>query len=102
MKLATLYKRAKSGAIQQWTVSVQTEEDQEDTLVAVYVVKEQGQVGGKLQTYKEEIKQGKNLGKANETTPYEQAVLEANSDWRRKLDEGYKSLEQLGIEIVSV
>ena len=33
---------------------------------------------------------GKNIGKSNETTPEEQAILEANRDWIKQLDKGYK------------
>jgi ATP-dependent DNA ligase len=40
---------------------------------------------------------GKNLGKSNETTPEEQAISQAQSDWNKKRDEGYKSLEDLKI-----
>lgn len=37
---------------------------------------------------------GKNIGKANETTPYDQAVSEAKSMWERKTKKGYfESLE---------
>lgn len=40
----------------------------------------------------------KNVGKSNETTPEEQAISDALSDYRSKLDEGYKSLSSLGID----
>ena len=38
---------------------------------------------------------GKNTGRANETTPEEQAVSEAQSKLKKKLEEGYYSLENL-------
>lgn len=38
---------------------------------------------------------GKNIGKLNETSPEEQAILEANAKIVKKLDEGYfKSIEE--------
>ena len=39
----------------------------------------------------EVITQGKNLGKSNETTPYEQAISEAESRYRKKVDQGYQT-----------
>ena len=35
------------------------------------------------------IKEGKNIGKANETTPNTQAMQEAQSQWEKKLKKGY-------------
>ena len=48
-----------------------------------------GQLGGKLQQNHKEI-QGKNIGRANETTPKEQACREAVSLIKKKLDNLYK------------
>lgn len=36
------------------------------------------------------VTKGKNIGKVNQTTPYEQAVLEADSRARKKLDQNYR------------
>lgn len=44
---------------------------------------------GKAVTRSEVINKGKNLGKSNETTPYEQAVNEAESRYRKKVKKGY-------------
>jgi len=44
---------------------------------------------GKPVVQVETISEGKNIGKANETAPYEQAVLEAESRVRKQLDKGY-------------
>jgi ATP-dependent DNA ligase len=88
----TLYKRTRTGAIQQWSIVA------DDSLDGYsYIMKAAGQLGGKLTHHNEHIREGKNIGKSNETTQYDQACLQAESDWKRKHDEGYKSLVDLGI-----
>lgn len=47
-----------------------------------------GQVGGKAQTKTDEYSAGKNIGKANETTPAEQALFEMETAALKKLDGG--------------
>jgi len=84
-----LYKRTRTGAIQYWKISVG---------LATYptIYKEYGQLGTTSPVqHKKEIKEGKYIGKANETKPAEQAVLQAESDWKKKRNEGYKSLPDL-------
>ena len=89
----TLYKRTKTAAIQYWKISVEAESDS----VSV-VTKESGQLGTLNPVkHQEIITEGKNIGRSNETSPYEQACSEADSDWKKKHDEGYKSLKDLGI-----
>lgn len=83
----TLYKRTKTGAIQYWAISTD-----EST-----IRKESGQLGTTSPVVHKETAKGKNLGKANETSPTEQALLQAASDWKKKRDDGYKTLEDLGI-----
>lgn len=53
------------------------------------IVMEFGQEGGKLAKNCRLIETGKNIGKSNETTPYEQACNDAQSKWQKKKDEGY-------------
>jgi len=91
VKLETLYKRAKTGKIQYWQVEVKA-------LTYPTIFKESGQLGttSPLQ-HMEPIKIGKNIGKSNETTPMEQAISQAHSDWNSKRDEGYKSLKDLNL-----
>lgn len=91
-QLPILYKRAKTGAIQQWRVFTAFREDW-----GAQIIKEAGQLGGKQTRHIEEINSGVNIGKANETTPIQQAENQAVSDWKAKKDSGYKSLEELGI-----
>jgi DNA ligase-1 len=40
-------------------------------------------------TSTDRVDRGKNIGKANETTPYEQACADAQSKWEKKLKTGY-------------
>jgi DNA ligase-1 len=53
------------------------------------IIIEYGKIGGKQQTSILEYTTGKNIGRKNETTPYEQAVKEATSKWKHKLRGGY-------------
>lgn len=54
------------------------------------VIQKHGLVDGKL-VVNESVCVGKNIGKSNETTPQQQAVLEAESKLKKKVDEGYVS-----------
>lgn len=92
MILETLYKRSKTGKIVYYKVEV-TE------YVNNFVIRKES---GQLETqnpivHEEEVYQGKNIGKSNETTPQQQAESQAQSDWLAKKDTGYKSLADLGI-----
>lgn len=53
------------------------------------VVVEHGKVGGKMQTKRTTCKP-KNVGRANETTAENQAVLEAQSKWNKQYDKYYR------------
>lgn len=48
-----------------------------------------GQVGGKMRDPSAKTVKGKNIGRANETTPEDQALLECFSYWEKQLDKGY-------------
>jgi DNA ligase-1 len=48
-----------------------------------------GQIEGKKILSSDTIKEGKNIGKSNETTAAEQALAEAESRWTGKLKKGY-------------
>ena len=78
MTLQTLYKSTKTGKVQQY--NVQAVDDK--------IVVTQGQVDGKKQEYVTTCT-SKNQGKTNETTPAEQAILEAASKHAKKLKAGY-------------
>lgn len=79
-----LYALSSTGRTKTWKIKVEENPDGTATVTSEF-----GQLGGKLQTKVEKIREGKNLGKANETTPYQQAVAEAQSDYQRKLDKKY-------------
>lgn len=75
----TLYKKTSTGADQFWSISV----------VDSSIVTKWGQVGGKVQETTDLVKEGKNVGRSNSTTPAEQALSEAESLWEKKLKKGY-------------
>ena len=54
------------------------------------IIVERGQEGGKVTRDEKVIEEGKNLGKKNETTPVQQAILEARSAWNKKKSAGYE------------
>ncbi len=84
MKEVKLFGKSKSGKIKQWSVLVEFVAKD----CSVIEIKH-GFLDGKKQVSAKYIKSGKNIGKSNETTPYEQAVLEAKSALSKKIDEGY-------------
>jgi len=79
MKLPKLYKLTSSKKIQEWEISTEG-----NNIIVI-----QGQVDGKKQRYEETIKKGKSIGRANETTPEQQAQAEAKSKWEHKHNKDY-------------
>tara|TARA_Y100001970_G_C14187853_1_gene833615 strand:- start:696 stop:1823 length:1128 start_codon:yes stop_codon:yes gene_type:complete len=84
MNLPTLYGKSTNGKIKEWSISVLQMGDG-----TCYVETEHGYEDGKKQLDQRFIGEGKNIGRANETSPYEQACLEAKSAHLRKKDDGY-------------
>jgi len=82
----TLYGVSSKGVTKVWKISVK---DVFGDLTAAEILVEHGQLGGKIQESPEIIRNGKNIGKSNETSPFEQAVLEAESKWKKKHDANY-------------
>lgn len=78
-KFSPLYSLNSNGSIQQWTITVDRNK----------IIKTYGQMGGKFQTVEDVITEGKNIGRSNETTPAEQALAEARSQWEKKQAKGY-------------
>lgn len=80
----TLYKKNSKGTIQVWDISVL------DAAPVAKIVTQYGERGGKIQITQDPITEGKNIGRANETSIVQQALLEAESKWTHKKDrEGY-------------
>lgn len=78
--LPRLYKLSSTGGMQIWDVWT------EGNVIQV----RHGREEGKVQATSTVIKEGKNLGKANATTPEQQAQLEAESLWRKQVErKGY-------------
>ena len=84
MKYPRLFGRAKNGKIKEWCVEVVKMDDG-----TCNIETEHGYEGGKKQRHRRSVKKGKNIGRSNETTVYEQACLEAASSHRSQKDSGY-------------
>ena len=84
IKLPTLYKKTSKGETQEWDVLARACDDGTAEIVISY-----GLQLGKKQTQVLPIAEGKNIGKKNETTPYEQAVKEAQSRWKHQRDRSH-------------
>lgn len=83
MEFPTLFAKSKSGNVKQWNISVRTFENYSE-IVTVY--------GGKDHVKMESINRidrGKNIGRSNETSHVQQAILEAQSKYKKKLDQLY-------------
>jgi DNA ligase-1 len=75
----TLYKRTSTGALQEWTIFAAE---------GRYWTKF-GQTGGTIQQSERVDCVSKNVGRANETSADQQAVLEAQALWEKKLKKDY-------------
>lgn len=53
------------------------------------IITEHGYEDGKMVIGEKSIVSGKNIGKSNETTPFQQACSEARAAWQKKKDAGY-------------
>lgn len=88
----SLYKKTATGGVQQCDIRVELV-DGTPTVITRF-----GLIGGKFQEATDPIKAGKNIGKANETTPWEQAVLEGQSKWDRKVKREHYGQDSTGEE----
>lgn len=78
-KFPVLYSTSKLGKELWWSISTLDHQ----------VIVSKGQTGGKTTDYNPSSCAGKNIGKKNETTPEQQALLEAQSKWTKKTEAGY-------------
>jgi DNA ligase-1 len=86
MTLPVLYKKTNTGAIQYWRIEVI---EHPDHSVGYDIWTHYGQVDGKEQRTVDSIFEGKNIGKANETSPKQQAEAEALAKWEKQKKKGY-------------
>lgn len=78
----TLYGTDSKGKIRMWSIAV------EDQKGIGAIITTHGLLDGKQQTNTRLVEKGKNIGKKNETTPVQQAINEAQSDWTKKTEAG--------------
>lgn len=79
LTLPELFKKNSDGSMQRWLCAVD----------GAAITRRYGKVGGAEMTTSDTVREGKNLGRANATTPEQQALLEAQSEWTQKLKKGY-------------
>lgn len=80
-----LYGLSSTGKPKQWAVSVKTFDKYSEIIV------DHGYVNGKIVSSSRKLEVGKNIGKSNETTHLQQAILEAKALVEKKRDEQYVS-----------
>jgi len=88
-KLPILYHEARTGKLHSWKIWTEGAD----------IVEEYGSVDGKKTTNRRTAV-GKNIGKANETTPEEQALKEAAAKHQKKLDKKYRTTKKGAKETV--
>lgn len=87
----TLYGKDSNGKLKQWSVFTD----------GAVVTVAHGKVGGKI-TQKSYTAEAKNIGRANETTPEQQAEAEAFAKWTKQLKNGYyKTTEEAANHVPS-
>jgi len=86
MAYSTLYKQDSTGKIRQWTISAH------DGMTPYYEVVH-GVRGGAMVKSRTEFTEGKNIGRANATTAWDQCLAEAKSEWNKKKNrKGYTDI----------
>lgn len=80
----TLYHLTEIKKISEWKISVQLIDN-----ISI-IVTEFGYNDGKKQTAMLKVLSGKNVGRNNETSPWQQALSEARSKWEKKQLENYR------------
>ena len=84
MKRVTLYAKSSTDKTKQWSIEVKKLPDNKAEIITLH-----GEMGGALTEVSTIVTEGKNIGKANETTSYDQAIKEAESKIQKKRDKGY-------------
>jgi DNA ligase-1 len=83
-KFAPLSASSSTGKTKVWSIKVV------DRSGVGVIITKHGYEDGKMVENERLVTVGKNIGRSNETTPVEQAVREAQSDWNKKHDAGYR------------
>lgn len=78
-KLPPLFKREATDKIRVWQIRVKDNGDNTATIEVEF-----GQLEGKQQVSCDVVAEGKNLGRKNATTPFQQAMAEAYAEWSTK------------------
>lgn len=78
-----LYQKNTRGQMREWKIRVEECDDG-----TAKIVTNAGAIGKKYTESVRHIKCGKNIGKANETSALEQAICEAKSMWKKRVDSG--------------
>ena len=86
---------ASTGKPKVWQISVEPGTSSNSGIITIV----HGYFGGKMQTNRKIIVSGKNIGRKNETSPLQQAVQDARTQWQKKVDSGYKCGTVLEIPI---
>jgi len=87
VKRTILYQKTRTGKIQQWSIWVEPADQTESGHPEVFT--EYGQTDGKKQTTNDVIAEGVNVGKSNETTPFQQAILTMERKITKQKEKGY-------------
>jgi hypothetical protein len=100
MKYPTLFIKDK-GRLRVWRANVKAIHDDLGNETGLIKI-EYGLYGGKITVKTTFVTEGKNLGKSNETNPYDQACLNVESIIRDQRNDGYRSFEDYDIEVKHV
>lgn len=89
-----LYGTEKNGKEKVWKAVITQEKDKSVCTITY------GQIDGKQQVCTREYTTGKNIGKTNETTPYQQCFNETERKWKDKQKENYTQKNQETVTIL--
>jgi DNA ligase-1 len=81
-----IYSKLKTGKVKIWKIRVIHDISNKNNAI---IKIETGLIDGKMTIFEVIISKGKNIGRSNETTPLQQAELEAISKRQKKIDTGY-------------
>jgi ATP-dependent DNA ligase len=91
-EFCTLYGKDKCGKVKEWNIKVE-KYDNYSIIFCTY-----GLLEGKKTECRIKIEAGKNIGKKNETTHFEQAILNAKSKWTKKKEDGYTETKEANVQ----